>query len=70
MLVLKNLENHRLDDGSLLVIFDRHGLRPGTLSVKREYARPAEKMAAKFEQTMPQAYCCRAYNFSGKEYHV
>lgn len=21
---------HRLDDGSLLVIFDRHGLRPGT----------------------------------------
>ena len=27
----------RLDDGSLLVIFDRHGLRPGTLSVKREY---------------------------------
>lgn len=28
---------HRLDDGSLLVIFDRHGLRPGTLSVKREY---------------------------------
>lgn len=24
----------------------------------------------KFEQTMPQAYCCRAYNFSGKEYHV
>jgi hypothetical protein len=27
----------RLDDGGLLVIFDRHGLRPGTLSVKREY---------------------------------
>ncbi|RAX36289.1 UNVERIFIED_CONTAM: hypothetical protein DQE83_03260 [Escherichia coli] len=23
-----------------------------------------------FEQTMLQAYCCRAYNFSGKEYHV
>ena len=28
---------HRLDDGGLLVIFDRHGLRPGALSVKREY---------------------------------
>lgn len=27
----------RLDDGGLLVIFDRHGLRPGALSVKREY---------------------------------
>src|SRR5699024_12066046 len=24
----------------------------------------------KFERTMPQAYCCWAYNFSGKEYHV
>ena len=27
----------RLDDGGLLVIFGRHGLRPGALSVKREY---------------------------------
>jgi hypothetical protein len=27
----------RLEDGSLLVIFDRHELRPGALSVKREY---------------------------------
>lgn len=27
----------RLNDGSLLVVFDSHGLRPGTLSVKREY---------------------------------
>ncbi len=24
----------------------------------------------KFERTMPQAYCCWTYNFSGKEYHV
>lgn len=24
----------------------------------------------KFELTMPQAYCCRAYKFSGKECHV
>ena len=27
----------RLNDGGLLVIFDRHGLRPCALSVKREY---------------------------------
>lgn len=27
----------RLDEGSLLVAFDNHGLRPGALSVKREY---------------------------------
>lgn len=27
----------RLDDGNLLVIFDNHNLRPGKLSVRREY---------------------------------
>lgn len=27
----------RLDDGSLLVIFDNHGMRPGNLTVRREY---------------------------------
>ena len=27
----------RLDDGSLLVVFDNHGMRPGNLTVRREY---------------------------------
>lgn len=42
-----------------------------TVSVMGNLYRSVSQITRdKFELTMPQAYCCRAYNFSGKEYHV
>ncbi len=38
--------------------------------MKNLYRSVSQITRDKFERTMPQAYCCWAYNFSGKEYHV
>ena len=38
--------------------------------MKNLYRSVSQITRDKFERTMPQAYCCRAYKFSGKECHV